>query len=323
LMVILTDRDFGPMLRAELRARREGKVIGDDARPASDFDTDILEPPQGQPWRWINAMLPIAVVVTVTIVGLWWTGRSAIVAEGGTDFSMRMVFANADSYLALLWAALSGCIVAVVMTVAQRILTVTETLAAWAAGLKAMLFACVILVLAWSLGAVTGDVHTAGYIVHLLTGQIDPRWLPVLIFLASALISFATGTSWGTMAIMMPVSVPLGVALAGEAGMDAAASHTILVGVISSVLAGSVWGDHCSPISDTTILSSMASSCDHIAHVRTQLPYALAVGVVAMLVGDIPTAFGLSPWISLVVGAAILFGILWWVGQREDPPAET
>ena len=318
LMVIVTDRDFGPMLKAELRARREGKPLRDGARPASDFDADILNPKEGKPRRWYNAIVPIVVVVVVTLVGLWWTGRTAILEEGGTDLSIRQIIANGDSYASLLWASLGACIVAMVMTVSQRILTLDETMAAWAAGLKAMLFACVILVLAWAIGAVTVDVHTAGYMVHLLTGNLDPRLLPVIIFLLCALVSFATGTSWGTMAIMMPLVVPLAFALSGAEGLGVEDTQLILLGAISSVLAGSVWGDHCSPISDTTILSSMASSADHIDHVRTQLPYALSVGIVGMLVGDIPTAYGLPPWISLIVGAGILLGMLYVFGKRED-----
>lgn len=318
LIVILTDRDFGPMLKAELRARREGKPLRDGARPASDFDADILNPKAGKPQRWYNAIVPIAVVMVGTLVGLWYTGRQALIAEGATDYGIRQVIANSDSYVSILWAAFAACAVALVMTLAQRILTLDEALEAWAAGLKAMLFACVILVLAWSIGSVTTDIHTAGYIVDLLSGRLDPRWLPVLIFLACAFISFATGTSWGTMAIMMPIVVPLAVALSATIALPPEGAHVILLGAISSVLAGSVWGDHCSPISDTTILSSMASSADHIDHVRTQLPYALAVGFVGMLVGDIPTAFGMPPWISLVLGAAILLGILYLFGKRED-----
>jgi len=318
-LVIVLDRDFGPMLKAEIRARREGKPIRDGARPASDFDADVLNPKEGKPKRWYNAIVPIAVLVVVTLVGLWWTGRQALVDEGQAAFTLREVIANADSYASILWAAFAACVVALVMTVAQGILSLGEALEAWAAGLKAMLLALVILTLAWAIGAVTVDLHTASYVVHLLTGQVDPRWLPVLVFLICAFISFATGTSWGTMAIMMPIVVPLAVALSTAEGMSPDGVHLILVGAISSVLAGSVWGDHCSPISDTTILSSMASSSDHIDHVRTQLPYALLVGFVGMLVGDIPTAYGLPPWISLVVGSGILLGVLYLFGKREDP----
>ncbi len=318
LMIILTDRDFGPMLTAELRARREGKPLRDGARPASDFDAEILNPKEGKPRRWYNAIIPIAVVMAVTLAGLWWTGRSALIAEESAELSLRQIIANGDSYVSLLWAALAACIVGILLTLGQRILTLEETMAAWAAGIKAMLFACIILVLAWSIGSVTTDIHTAGYMVHLLTGSLDPRLLPVLVFLLCAVISFATGTSWGTMAIMMPIVVPLGVALSTAGGLSPEDTHLILLGAISSVLAGSVWGDHCSPISDTTILSSMASSADHIDHVRTQLPYALSVGVVGMLVGDIPTAYGMPPWISLIVGSGILLGLLYLLGKRED-----
>jgi Na+/H+ antiporter NhaC len=321
LMVILTDRDYGPMLKAELRARREGKVIRDGARPASDFDTDALAPPSDKPRRWYNAIVPIAVMTVVTILGMYFTGREALVAAGESDFGLSNVFGNGDSYVSLIWASFSGCAVALIMTLAQRILPLKETLEAWIMGLKAMLFAFVILVLAWSLGEITLDVHTAEYLIHLLTGNLDPRLLPVIIFIVCALISFATGTSWGTMAIMMPVVVPLAVALSGEAGYGESDTYTILLGAVSSVLAGSVWGDHCSPISDTTILSSMASSCDHIDHVRTQMPYALLVGVVGMAVGDIPTAYGMSPWISILLGSAILLGVLYLFGKREDSPA--
>src|SRR5690606_19523954 len=117
-----------------------------------------------------------------------------------------------------------------------------------------------------------------------------------LVFLVAAATSFATGTSWGTMAILFPVVVPLAVAMGAGVGFDGGEHYTILLGAISSIMAGSIFGDHCSPISDTTVLSSMATSCDHIDHVRTQLPYAVLVAVVAMSVGDIATAFGLSTW---------------------------
>jgi Na+/H+ antiporter NhaC len=322
LWVILTDRDFGPMLKAELRARREGKPIRDGARPASDFDAEILNPIEGKPLRWINAIAPIGVVTLGVLLGLWWTGREALIAAGDPDLGLQNVFASADSNVTLLWAAFAGCAAAVAITLAQRILSLGQTMAAWTAGVKAMLFACIILTLAWSLGEVTTDIYTAGYMVRLLTGNLDPRLLPVLVFLICAFISFATGTSWGTMAIMMPIVIPLSVALPAEAGLNPRDTYTILLGGISSVLAGSVWGDHCSPISDTTILSSMASSSDHIDHVRTQLPYALVVGVVGMLVGDIPTAYGVSPWVSLSAGAGILLALLYLFGKREDPPLQ-
>ncbi|MEJ2105054.1 MAG: Na+/H+ antiporter NhaC family protein, partial [Ignavibacteriaceae bacterium] len=126
------------------------------------------------------------------------------------------------------------------------------------------------------------------------------------------------GTSWGTMAIMFPIVIPLSAAVTGMNNYSFADSHLILVGVVSSVLAGCVWGDHCSPISDTTILSSMASGCDHVDHVRTQLTYALSVSIITMLIGDILTAFGLSPYIALLLIATILVGIIYLFGKTVE-----
>ncbi len=181
-----------------------------------------------------------------------------------------------------------------------------------------MLFAMIILTLAWSIGAITTELHTADYLVQILKGSILPQWLPVLTFLIAALVSFATGTSWGTMGILMPIVIPLAFALSSQAGLDSGSLHIIILGSLSSVLAGSVFGDHCSPISDTTILSSMATACDHIDHVRTQLPYAIVAAMVGMLVGNIPTAFGLSPYISILFGTAIIIACLYLVGKKYE-----
>ncbi len=316
--VALSGRDFGPMLAAERRARRTGKVLGADAVPLADFSAQILAPPLGKPLRPANALLPILTVIAVTVGGLYLTGRTQ--AGEGLE-GVRDAFAAANPFKALLWASLAGVVMAAALATVQRILTIRETMLALVEGLKSMLLAMVVLTLAWSIGAVCSELHTASYVVGVTRSVLSAHWLPVLVFLVAAAVSFATGTSWGTMAIVMPLVVPIAHGLAGEAGLSFADSsyRALMLGAISSVLAGSVWGDHCSPISDTTVMSSMASGCDHIAHVRTQLPYALVVGAVGMLVGDIPTAFGVSPWISLAVGGAILLVGIRLLGQ----PVET
>jgi Na+/H+ antiporter NhaC len=191
-----------------------------------------------------------------------------------------------------------------------------EVLDTWMTGLKSMLMAIIILLLAWSIGAVCGDLHTADYLVNMVSGAIWWPLLPALVFVISGGVAFATGTSWGAMAILIPLVVPLASEMAGLRGLDAGTTSTLLLGAVSSVLAGAVWGDHCSPISDTTIMSSMASGSDHIDHVRTQMPYALLVGTVGILLGSLPSAFGVSPWLCLLMGAAVLVGILWLIGQR-------
>jgi Na+/H+ antiporter NhaC len=198
------------------------------------------------------------------------------------------------------------------------VLTLQQGMDAMVNGMKAMLMAMVILVLAWGLGGVTEELGTGAYLASTISDTLPLAVLPVLVFFVAAVISFSTGTSWGTMAILFPVVIPLAVAMGAGVGFDGGEHYSILLGVISSVMAGSLFGDHCSPISDTTIMSSMASGCDHIDHVRTQLPYALAVGAVAMLIGDIPTSYGLHPAVSLPIGLVLLFLMLRFFGRNAE-----
>jgi Na+/H+ antiporter NhaC len=319
LLIAATGRDFGSMARAERRARRDGKLYRDGAQLANDLtDSAAVLPDPGVRPRWWNAAVPIAVVVLGALGGLYYTGHEAIAAAGGSDFSIGSVIGEADSYRALLWASLLSCVTAILLAVGQRILRVTEAMDAWFNGLKSMLLAMLILTLAWSIGQITAELHTADYLVQILKGTLPPRWLPALTFLVAAVVSFSTGTSWGTMGIIMPIVIPLSVVLGQDAGLAADPAYVVTLGTISSVLAGAVFGDHCSPISDTTILSSMASGCDHIDHVRTQLPYALLIGFVSIVAGLLPSAFGLSPWISILLGALLLGGTLLFFGRSAE-----
>jgi Na+/H+ antiporter NhaC len=323
--IAVSGRDFGPMLRAERRAADQGKLLADGDQPLADYRSEVLEPPAGIRLRATNAVLPMLTVVAVTLIGLFLTGRAALAAAAdapaeGSLAWWRDVFANSDSFTTLLWAALAGVVVAALLPVFQRALAVRHAMEAMVEGFKGMLMALVVLVLAWSIGSVCGELHTADWVVSIAEGVLSPHWLPVLVFVLSAAVSFSTGTSWGTMGILIPLVIPIAHGLSTTAGHvpgDGVYS-AVLVGTISSVLAGSVWGDHCSPISDTTILSSTASGSDHIAHVRTQLPYALGVGVLGMVVGDVPTAYGLPPWVSLLVGTAVIVGGVLWLGKKSD-----
>ena len=315
-------RDFGPMLRAELRASETGEVVAPGDSPLADYSSSTLAPPPEKPRRAINAVLPILVVIGVAIGGMYVSGASTLNRADypATTTWLREVFSNASSLDSLLWASLSAVIVALVLALVQRLLTLTQAMEAVVEGFKSMLLAICVLVLAWGIGKITGELHTADFVVGVTQDVLSPHWLPVLIFIASAAISFATGTSWGTMAILMPLVIPIAhrLSLATGSAVGTDLYHVLILGTISSVLAGSVWGDHCSPISDTTILSSMGAGCDHIAHVRTQLPYALAIGALGMLLGDIPTSFGLSPWISIAVGTTVIIGGVFLFGKRSD-----
>lgn len=315
-LVILTGRDFGPMLRAERRAASGGGLLAPGAQPVADLDRELEEAPAGTRARWWQAALPVLTVVGTVVGGLLVTGRHAL--PPGQPPTLSNLVGAADPFRSLLWGALLGCLVAITLAVGARILSLREATRAWMGGLKAMLLAIVILVLAWSLGEVTNTLGTAPYIATMLTDRLPAHFLPVAVFLTAAAVSFATGTSWGTMAILFPIVIPLAVAMGGAADFDGGTHYSILLGTISSVMAGSVFGDHCSPISDTTVMSSMASGCDHVDHVRTQLPYAVLVAAVGITVGDIPTAYGFSPWASLLLGAAIILLVLRFVGKRDE-----
>ncbi|MEM7481664.1 MAG: Na+/H+ antiporter NhaC family protein [Acidobacteriota bacterium] len=328
--IAFSGRDLGPMLKAERRARRDGRVLAEGDTPLADYGTESVEPPKDIPYRAANALAPILTVILVTFGGLWMSGIGSLAADGTSRADhpalgawMREVFAAADPYATLLWSSLAGLLVALALPLTQRLLSLKEAMGAVVEGFKSMLLALIVLVLAWSIGQVCTDLHTADYLVRLTEGTLSPVWLPALVFVLSAAVAFATGSSWGSMGILVPLVIPIvhGVAInAGHSVGEGTYVH-LLVGSISSVLAGSVWGDHCSPISDTTILSSIAAGSDHIAHVRTQLPYALGVGIVSILVGDILSAFGVSPWICMVLGAAIVLGVVRWRGQRVENAA--
>ncbi|MFH0779211.1 MAG: Na+/H+ antiporter NhaC family protein, partial [Candidatus Eisenbacteria bacterium] len=327
--VAISGRDFGPMLKAERRARFHGKPLSDTAVPLADFDSPSLTPEPGVRAGWYNAVVPILVVIVGTLVGLYLSGKSAAQAAAvgasgagaganliATDIAFRDIIGKADPYATLLWASLLGCATAIALATVQRILSLAKAMDAWLGGVKAMLLAIVILILAWCIGAVCRELHTADFVVRFLSGSVSPFFIPAIVFLASAAVSFATGTSWGTMAIILPIAIPLSYKLSIDAGLDPTQQHTILIGGVSSVLAGAVFGDHCSPISDTTIMSSMASACDHIDHVKTQLPYALLAAAVGILLGDIPTAFGLSPWMSILGGTIVILLFLRLFARR-------
>ena len=317
-MTAVLQRDFGPMLRAEQRAVKEGKLNRDNATISKDLteSSDIFG--NEEKAKWYNGIIPIAVIVIGTIIGLIYTGIDSLKAQGITEYTVRNIIGNSNSYLALLWGSFSACLVAAIMILSQKIMTLNETIDAWFLGLRSMLLAVIILTLAWAIGSITQDMKTADYIISIISDTINPRLLPVIVFLVCALTSFATGTSWGTMAIMMPIVIPLAHSVSVLNHYGPVDYDIILHGVISSVLAGCVFGDHCSPISDTTILSSMASGCDHIEHVRTQLPYAVVTAFFCMLIGDIPTAYGFSPYLSILITSAVMFGILYFFGKRVN-----
>ena len=308
LMIILSGRDFGPMLKAERKARL-----------ASSMETEIPNR-VAKPAHIMDALIPLAVLIFGTIVGLVATGYDASVWNDNSEgffHKLSETIGAANSYQALLWASLCSMLTAIVMTLLCGALAFGKVMEEMVEGFKSMFNAVLILTMAWSIALVTKDMHTAEFVSQLLLQwSLSPAIVPVLTFLLAALIGFSTGTSWGTMAILYPLILPSSWLLCQEQGLSVEATMPLFYNVVASVLAGSVMGDHCSPISDTTIMSSLSSRCDHMQHVSTQMPYALTVGGVALLIGILPTALGLPSWAAFLLGFAVLGLVVRLVGKK-------
>jgi Na+/H+ antiporter NhaC len=321
LFIVLSGKDYGAMYRAERRARTTGKVSSDSAVPLSNIDSENVQPAPGVTPHWLNGIIPVSVVIAVTFFGLWRTGTAALAEAGVEDAGFFAALKESDSFKALLWGSFSGCLAAGVLAITRRLLSLAETMSSWVNGIRSMLMAIIILVLAWCIGTVCTELQTADYLVHSLSGVLSPRFLPLIIFLLAMGISFSTGTSWGTMSILIPIVIPLVYGTARAAGLEGSAFERVLLASIAAILSGAVFGDHCSPISDTTIMSSMSSSADHIDHVKTQLPYALTAGGVSLVFGYLTVAIGLHPVLSIAVSIAVLLLILRIFGRPVDAGA--
>jgi len=344
LIIIYTGKDYGGMYKAEYRARTTGRVFDTEGEALSDDDMEELEPVEGAPHRWLNGFLPIAMIVLGTLMGLIDTGMQACyteLIEGGTQLAhngwgeiwanmhlldpegeagfvrkMGILIGNSDSYAALLWASMAAVVLALILTVVQRIMKLSDAIETVVGGFKTMMPALLILILAWSLAMTTKELSTAEFLTAALGDSLSPYMVPVVVFILAAVIAFSTGSSWSTMAILYPIAIPLCWSISQNAGLPLETAMELLYNVIAVVLAASVLGDHCSPISDTTILSSLASNCNHMDHVKTQLPYALTVGVVSIIMAYVSTAFGIPFIINFIIGVALMFGVVMLLGKK-------
>ena len=309
LINVMLKREYGPMHAAENRAISTGKVLADNAKPL--LDPSLMQGKNITPSHWSNAFIPIGVVVAVTIGGLIITGLKSVTMENP---SLRDIIGAADPYASLIWGSCISSITAIGISVGKGVLNLEKALESWVNGVRSMVMACIILVLAWTIGSVCKDLHTAEYLVSISSNVLTPNMLPFITFGTAAAISFSTGSSWATMSILVPVVVPMALHLM-TLDPNAVVESPVFLATFASVLSGSVFGDHCSPISDTTILSSTASASDHIDHVKTQMPYALTVGVLAVTLGCLGVGFGVPVSVILITGSVILFVIIRYVGQ--------
>jgi Na+/H+ antiporter NhaC len=302
------NRDFGPMLEAETRAATKGQLLRPGATPPSGEGISDVTPVDDAPPRAANAVLPVLLVLLVAVVGMLHDGG---VLDGQHSIfrfdTWRTGFGGAEnSTRVLAVAAFAGSALAIALAIGQNILTPWIAFKAWAVGVRSMGWIVVLLVLAWSIGAVAEDLATAHYLVALVKGKVAPWVLPLVIYLLAGVTAFATGTSWGAMAILVPTTGPLAYQIGGP---------EILFLSMAAILDGAIFGDHCSPISDTTLMSSIASSCDHLDHVRTQMPYALVCMVIALICGYFAIGVGLSPWVAYPAGVGAILAILFMVGK--------
>lgn len=315
----LTLYEFGPMKKAEQEARNRTEI--QQVSEAPGFDE--VKPVEGIKLSVWNAIIPIATLIIGALMAFYWSGYTAIL--GGEDQALITLMKTAplsfqgifealsasDASVALFQAALLASIVAIVMAVGEQILSIEDAISEWIGGMKTIVITGVILLLAWSLGGVIGEVGTADYLVGVLSGSIPLFIVPALVFILGALISFATGTAYGTMSILMPLAIPLGWAVS-------TGDMNFTIVCTSGVLTGAIFGDHCSPISDTTILSSMGTSCNHINHVQTQIYYAVFVAIISIFIGYIPAALGVPWFVCIPVGIVVMFVGLKILGEKVD-----
>jgi Na+/H+ antiporter NhaC len=317
IMVFLVawfSRDMGSMWKAEMRARTTGKLVRPGGVPLSGVDQMDSGSSQEQMAPAYYAWLPIAVVIVATLVGLYVDGR---IHATELSPSLPHIIGQANSFHVLMWAAFAGAVVAAILPLAGRRMKLQAVLDSFVGGVQSMNIALIILILAWALGQICKDMHTAETVVEWTRPILSPHLLPTVVFVVAALISFATGTSWGTMAILFPIAIPAAQTMAPSVSSAGVFSPNIIhLGTVGAVLAGAVFGDHCSPISDTTILSSMASGSDHIDHVKTQIPYAVAAALIAVFVGYLPAGWGIPVWICLGAGVLLLILCLHILGKK-------
>ena len=325
LLIGYTGRDFGPMLRAEARALRDGDL--------GATDVEISGPEAAAPKRELlrNALIPLAVLIGGIIIGLYWSGTDVLDAK---NEALRA--AGKDEIPATLWSVLQqsknnrvmfmtaflASISAVASAVAFRCLSLADAVEGWLAGARSMFSALLVLIFAWAIATVcdAGHLNTAGFLVELSAGRVSAAWVPTIAFLLSAAVSFATGSSWSTMGLLMPLFITMThYLLVADSAPNP--DDPLMLASIGAVLAGSIFGDHCSPISDTTVLSSAASGCDHLQHVATQMPYAMSVGAIALLLGYVPVGFGFSPLVMLPLGVLAVFALVQFVGRPVDEVA--
>ena len=290
--------DFGPMKKAQEEAEKNPPVDEDIIEPAISTD-------EKPPASMLVAILPLAGLILFHVTGLWFDGGGPAKFESFSSFFQwtywrEVIGSSENSILILLYASLFSLVLAALSARLSRSLRMDAIFKCIKIGVKKSILPCLILIFAWSLKNCCDSLGTQLYLTNLLSDNVPPLIFPAIVFLIAAVTSFATGTSWGTMAIIIPTAVPIAFALDGDA------YGLITMITLGAILDGAIFGDHCSPISDTTIISSIASRCDHLQHVRTQMPYSIFVALLALFCCYIPAGLGLSSLWCFAIATTVM-----------------
>jgi Na+/H+ antiporter NhaC len=301
MMVSLTifKADFGPMAKHERNAIK-GDIYTTPDRPFENF---APEKPNTR-GKVIDLVIPIVSLIVCCIIGMIYTGGFF---DGGVSFIDA--FANSDASVGLVYGSFFALVITVVLYLIRNVLSFKDCMDCVPEGFKAMVPAILILTFAWSLKAMTDSLGAKEFVAGLISDSAGDfmNFLPAIIFLIACFLSFATGTSWGTFGILIPIVVD---AFNGQ-------DRSLMIIAISACMAGAVCGDHCSPISDTTIMASAGAQCNHVNHVSTQLPYAL-VAAIASALTFLAAGFIRTAWISLIIGIAIMAVCIFVIKTLSD-----
>lgn len=307
-VIAYTGKDFGPMLKAE----RESDLLSPNDEPALDST---------KPASMWSAIIPVATLL-FTVVGLllrdyFAYGESRLADPTGPDQGWLN---SVDSYRLLLITSLAASTAAIVSALVFGRMKLAECSESWTKGVTSMVPAVIVLILAWAIGAVCDEdgLSTALYITSLIGDSVQPQLLPAIAFIASGAIAVSVGSSFATMGLLVPMFIPLAAGILSSAGAPISPEDPVFLATVGAILAGAIFGDHCSPISDTTVLSSAAAGCDHLHHVATQVPYALVIAVSALLFGYLPIGFGLPWWVALPLSTAVCIGAILFFGKAPQ-----
>ncbi|NCB33676.1 MAG: Na+/H+ antiporter NhaC family protein [Erysipelotrichia bacterium] len=322
----LMDRDYGPMLDAERRARK-----GHPQCPDTMMDAESQEKPASGNNNWkriIVAIVPIIIFCLTAIISFYFDGRAALIYAGtitaDAPFSMELLslaFGSADTYYLVMIASAAASAAAILLSASFGISSLSDAINDWIHGASSLLNTVVILVLAWSLSSIVAKLGTVNYVVQAISLNIPYYLVPTLVFISCCVISFTVG-SYGCIFIAMPMAIPLALTIMAQKPF---LTSSFLLACISSVLSGGIFGDHCSPITDCTILSSKGAGCDNMAHVKTQMPYALTTAAISVAAGTLPVGLGCPVWLCHIICIITIISVLQFFGRNpneKSAPAE-